>query len=60
MINSTFNKANVAAIVPPLMAVGITLDNRFQWGLGEAFWGAIGALVAWGITFFIPNADKGT
>lgn len=54
----TWNKAGVAALGPALTAIALGLDAKFQWGMGETFWGAVGTVLIFVATYLIPNAEK--
>lgn len=54
----TWNKAGVAALGPALTAIALGLDAKFGWGMGETFWGAVGTVLFFVLTYFTPNAEK--
>jgi len=53
----TWNKAAIGGLGPALTAIALGLDAKFQWGMGEAFWGAVGVVVFGLLTYFIPNKE---
>lgn len=53
----TWNKAGVAALGPAFTAIALGLDAKFQWGMGETFWGAVGTVLFFALTYFTPNKE---
>lgn len=54
-MNTTVNKANIATLVSALTTIAMIVDKRMGWNMGIEFYGAVGMILTWTATYWVPN-----